>query len=138
MMTPDFTPGSTGFLLLCLAGYLLLANGMAFAAFAIDKRRALNGDWRIPERTLLLLATLGGWIGAKLAQRRYRHKTRKQPFRTLLDLSVLVLPALAGGLWLAQSDLALQQGLQDFAARLTSDTTVAEEPALPRRFGPGS
>jgi uncharacterized membrane protein YsdA (DUF1294 family) len=138
MITPDLTPGSIGFLVLCLAGYLLVANGMAFAAFALDKRRALNGDWRIPERTLLVLAIMGGWIGAKLGQVLFRHKTRKQPFRTLLDLSVLVLPALIAAVWVAQSDLPLQQTLQDFAARLTSDTTARADPALPRRFGPGS
>lgn len=135
---PDFTPGSTGFLVLCLAGYLLLANAMAFAAFALDKRRAMNGDWRIPERTLLTLATLGGWVGAKLAQRRYRHKTRKQPFSTLLNLSVLVLPGLILALWVAQSDLPLREALENFVARLTSDTTAASDSALPRRFGPGS
>jgi uncharacterized membrane protein YsdA (DUF1294 family) len=138
MTLPDVSPGTTGFLVLCLAGYLLVANLLAFTAFGLDKRRALNGDWRIPERKLLLLATLGGWVGAKLAQRLFRHKSRKQPFRILLNLSVLVLPALIATAWVLQSDLPVQQTLQEFAARLTSDTSQSSGSAVPRRFGPGS
>ena len=63
--------------------------GTLLAAFASDKRRAVAGEWRVAESTLLALAALGGWPAAKLAQHRLRHKTRKQPFRTCLNLSVL-------------------------------------------------
>ena len=75
-----------------LAVYLLIANLLAYLAFVLDKGRAVRGEWRIAETTLLTLALLGGWPGAKLAQWRFRHKTRKQPFRTMLNLSGLVLP----------------------------------------------
>jgi uncharacterized membrane protein YsdA (DUF1294 family) len=64
--------------------YLLLANLCAFAAFAIDKAAAENGRWRIPENTLLALAAIGGSLGALIGQQVMRHKTRKQPFRSIL------------------------------------------------------
>ena len=64
--------------------YLLLATLCAFAAFAIDKAAAENGRWRIPENTLLALAAIGGSLGALTGQQAMRHKTRKQPFRSIL------------------------------------------------------
>ena len=149
MITNLITPGTTGFLALCLIGYFLLANGLAYAAFAIDKRRAIKNEWRIPERSLLLLATLGGWIGAKLAQRRLRHKTRKQPFGLLLNLSVLVLPGLFATMLVLPSLLtwgeittqasSTVQSVLNFVAEATPETAAeTEAPIMPHRFGPGS
>ena len=66
--------------------YLLVMNALTFAVFADDKRRARHGDRRVPERILLQLATFGGTPGAFAAQQLLRHKTRKEPFRTLLWL----------------------------------------------------
>ena len=70
--------------------FLIFINGTGAALFLFDKQRAVAGDRRVPEKTVLLIALLGGWFGAKFAQRRYRHKTRKEPFRTRLN----VIPAL--------------------------------------------
>lgn len=64
---------------------LLVLNLHTFVLFWWDKRLAFQGRRRIPEQTLLNLAFLGGWVGAKLAQRRFRHKTYKEPFRTQLN-----------------------------------------------------
>lgn len=69
--------------------WLVTTNIAAFVCFYFDKRRAISGGWRIPEKTLLTLALLGGSLGAKLAQHRFRHKTRKQPFAAILNLIVL-------------------------------------------------
>ena len=64
--------------------YLLAVNAGAFAAMAADKRRAMRDQRRIPERTLLQIALIGGALGAVAAQQALRHKTRKEPFRTQL------------------------------------------------------
>jgi uncharacterized membrane protein YsdA (DUF1294 family) len=66
--------------------YLCLINLATLAAFAWDKHCARNGMWRVPERTLLGMALIGGTIGAVVAQHSLRHKTRKEPFRTQLYL----------------------------------------------------
>ncbi len=64
--------------------YLLAINLAAFAAFWGDKRAARLGRRRIREATLLMLAVIGGTPAALTAQQVLRHKTRKDPFRTLL------------------------------------------------------
>jgi len=79
--------------------YLTVINVVTFTVFAWDKYSAIDGEWRIPEQTLLLLALVGGTPGAIVAQQKLRHKTRKQPFRALLisiaGLHVLQLVVLA-------------------------------------------
>jgi uncharacterized membrane protein YsdA (DUF1294 family) len=68
--------------------WLLLINVVTYAAFAYDKRAAERGDWRVSEDNLLMMAFAGGSVGALLARRRLRHKTRKQPFSAALHLIV--------------------------------------------------
>jgi uncharacterized membrane protein YsdA (DUF1294 family) len=60
--------------------YGLLSAGL-FAAYGADKSAAQHGRWRTSESSLHLLALAGGWPGALVAQRVFRHKTRKQPFQ---------------------------------------------------------
>ncbi len=67
-----------------IAVALIAMNFVAFAAFGIDKARAEAGAWRISEANLLGLALLGGTIGAYAGRKLFRHKTRKQPFSSLL------------------------------------------------------
>jgi uncharacterized membrane protein YsdA (DUF1294 family) len=68
-------------------GALLLAiNIWVFALFGYDKNQARAGNWRVAESTLLVFALLGGIIGAWVGRHWFRHKTRKQPFSTLLYL----------------------------------------------------
>lgn len=66
-------------------GIFVFINALTFMMFRIDKTRAINGDWRVSEGTLLFLALIGGWFGAKAARRLFRHKTRKEPFRSQLN-----------------------------------------------------
>lgn len=66
--------------------YLILIVVMSFVtfiAYGFDKRRAIKGGRRVPERTLHILAFLGGWPGAIFGQRHFRHKTQKLPFQIL-------------------------------------------------------
>lgn len=60
--------------------YLAAANAAALAVYGADKRRARRGLWRVPEATLLLLAALGGSVGALAGMYLFRHKTRKPKF----------------------------------------------------------
>lgn len=61
---------------------------VTFLAYAADKRAAVRRDQRVPESSLHLLALLGGWPGALVAQRTLRHKTIKQPFRMIFWVTV--------------------------------------------------
>lgn len=65
-------------------------NVIAFALYGIDKRRAKQGAWRISEYTLLLVALLGGSLGALLGMRYFRHKTRHRKFRYGIPLILLL------------------------------------------------
>ncbi|OOG75849.1 hypothetical protein B0E45_02700 [Sinorhizobium sp. A49] len=72
--------------LLC---FLVAINVASFCQFWYDKHAA-RSDWRrIRERTLLETAFFGGSIGAMTGRQVFRHKTRKEPFRTHLMLIVL-------------------------------------------------
>ncbi len=70
---------------------LIGINVIAFLAFGWDKRQSTRPHAsRIAERTLLALALFGGALGALIGQQVFRHKTKKQPFRTLLWGAALI------------------------------------------------
>ncbi len=60
--------------------YAAIMNITAFVLFASDKRRAENGEERIPERRLFKYMWLGGAPGAGAAMLLYRHKTQHKSF----------------------------------------------------------
>ena len=60
---------------------LTVVNAVAFIVYGIDKYRARNGKWRIPEATLLMLAVVGGSVGAGRGMKAWHHKTRPRKFR---------------------------------------------------------
>lgn len=70
--------------------YLLAVNILAFALFGIDKQKARRNLWRIPEKTLLLSAVIGGSVGAILGMRFFHHKTRKPKFAVGVPVILLV------------------------------------------------
>ena len=85
-----------------LAIAITAINLAAFALFGIDKAKARTGAWRVAESTLLMLAFLGGTLGAYAGRAVFRHKTRKQPFNSnLLAIAVLQLLGLGAliGWW---------------------------------------
>ena len=61
--------------------WLIFINIFTFAAYALDKYKAVHHAWRIPERTLILLATIGGSVGALSAMYTVRHKTKHNKFQ---------------------------------------------------------
>ena len=61
--------------------YFLAINVLTFAVYGVDKWKARQGRWRVPEATLLGLAALGGSVGAWVAMQLFRHKTKKNKFR---------------------------------------------------------
>lgn len=71
-----------------LAAYALL-SALTFLVYGIDKSAAQRQAWRVPEANLHLLALLGGWPGATLAQQWLRHKSQKTKFRVVHWLVVL-------------------------------------------------
>ncbi len=75
---------------LILPGYILFMNVVTFSLFQADKANAVQGLARVPEKGLLAFALFGGWPAAKLAQRIFRHKTRKEPFRSHLNRIPLI------------------------------------------------
>jgi uncharacterized membrane protein YsdA (DUF1294 family) len=72
------------FQLTALLVYLCLINAAGYLASAWDKHSARHDLRRVPERSLLGLAAIGGTLGLMAAQTIHRHKTRKEPFRTYL------------------------------------------------------
>ena len=90
----------TGRLAPWLLGAAVAINLLTFAAYAIDKSAAQNGQWRTKESHLHLLSLAGGWPGAWFAQQWLRHKSRKREFRTAYWATV-VLHCSALGAWLS-------------------------------------
>ncbi len=89
-----------------LVAYALLSV-LTFIVYWWDKRQALARRWRIQESTLQLLAMLGGWPGALLAQAYLRHKSQKRPFLVVFWFAVVVnLIALS---WAASQQFLLLQ-----------------------------
>lgn len=84
-------------MVLAILCWLVILNGVTFAAFGSDKKKAIDGLRRTPEIDLLILAAVGGVIGAYAGRAYFRHKTRKQPFSNRLHLTILVQAGLLFG-----------------------------------------
>ena len=63
------------------AAYFLLVNIVTFMTFGVDKFKSKKGRRRIPESSLLLLAAVGGSVGALLGMEIFRHKTLHAKFK---------------------------------------------------------
>jgi uncharacterized membrane protein YsdA (DUF1294 family) len=80
-------------MMIAVAGYLIVVALMSlvcFITYGLDKRQAIKGGRRVSERTLHLMAFLGGWPGALMGQRQFRHKTQKVPFRIVFWMVVVL------------------------------------------------
>lgn len=60
--------------------YLITINAAGFLIMLIDKKKAIRHQWRIPEKTLFLIALMGGSAGSILGMYTFRHKTKHMSF----------------------------------------------------------
>lgn len=70
--------------------YLVLINIAAFIIYGADKHKAKKGQWRIPEKTLIGVAVLGGSIGAVMGMRLFSHKTKHPKFYIGIPVIILL------------------------------------------------
>lgn len=94
--------GSPAGLLIC---WLLIINLVTFLVFGVDKWQAKRKEKkdtvrRVPEKTLLLLAVLGGSPGALLGMKVWRHKTLHRAFRWGVPVILALQIVIPFGLWL--------------------------------------
>ena len=77
-------------MLVCISYYLAVINVITFIVYGIDKLKAKKGKWRITEATLLLLAIVGGIIGALCGIKAWHHKTRHKKFKYGIPLIIAI------------------------------------------------
>ena len=79
--------------------YLLLINLVGFVLYGVDKAKSKGRGRRIPERTLLWVARLGGGVGCWLGMMLFRHKTQHNRFMILVPLWTILWAAAVALLW---------------------------------------
>lgn len=70
--------------------WFIFINAVGYLVMSEDKKRARNRRERVPEKTLFLLAAIGGALGVWIAMYRKRHKTRHLSFRIGIPLLLFV------------------------------------------------
>lgn len=76
--------------------YFIVINIIGFFIMWLDKRKAIKGSWRIPEKTLFIITALGGGIGTIAGMYTFRHKTQKIqfvigfPVITILEIMTII------------------------------------------------
>ena len=78
--------------------YFLIINVIGFFLMGIDKLRAKKQVWRVPEKTLFLIALLGGSVGTNIGMYVFRHKTKHWYF--VIGMPLILIAQVALGLWL--------------------------------------
>ena len=85
-------------LLKLLLIWLIFINIITYIIYAIDKYKSMHHKWRIRESTLILLAVIGGSVGALLAMYTVRHKTKHNQFR--IGVPVILAVQIIGGIYI--------------------------------------
>ena len=70
--------------------YLAVINVATFFTYGLDKWKAKKALWRIRESSLLMLAVLGGSIGAWLGMKVWHHKTQHKKFRYGIPVIIII------------------------------------------------
>lgn len=76
--------------------WFVFINLVAYIVMSDDKRRARQRKERVPEKTLFLLAAIGGALGVLVAMNTKRHKTKHASFRIGIPLLLLLNAVLYG------------------------------------------
>ena len=79
--------------------FIAILNVITFLIYAIDKWKAKKNRWRIPESILLLLAVLGGSIGAWMGMKIWHHKTMHKKFKYGIHLIMILQIGMLLYLW---------------------------------------
>ena len=72
-----------------VAGWYAIVSGVTFMVYGFDKSAAMNRRWRTAEVTLHGLSLFGGWPGAVIAQKMFRHKSKKTSFQVVFWVTVV-------------------------------------------------
>ncbi len=83
-----------------LLGYVGMVNLIGFFSMGIDKYKAKNHQWRIPESTLFTIAFIGGAFGTLMGMYTFRHKTKHSTF--IFGLPTIILLHLAFIFWVTR------------------------------------
>ncbi len=78
------------YVLMGVVAYLLIMSLVGYISMAWDKKKAIRDVRRIPEKTLLTIAAVGGALGSFIGMRVYRHKTKHFKFVFLVPLCLLL------------------------------------------------
>lgn len=70
--------------------YLVLINLISFLVYGVDKKKAKNKQWRIPESTLIFLSLIGGGLGGLIAMVIFKHKLSKKLFYIGLPIIIII------------------------------------------------
>jgi len=73
-----------------IIGYFVIVNIVGLMSMAIDKAKAIHNKWRIPEKTLFIIAMLGGSIGSIMGMQMFRHKTKHATFTIGMPVILIV------------------------------------------------
>ena len=73
-----------------ILGYLFAINIASIFLYGIDKYKARKGQWRISEATLLMMAVIGGSIGAWAGMRFWHHKTMHKKFKYGIPVIIIM------------------------------------------------
>lgn len=115
-----------------LACYLIIMNILTFIVYGVDKHKAKNGKWRVPESTLILLAILGGAPGAGLGMLIWHHKTHKPKF--YITIPILVLLQVAVEIFCLYQNYHLTVSSYDVDLGLKEDLTIVQISDLHNQF----
>lgn len=70
--------------------YLSIINLITFIVYGIDKNKAQNKQWRIPESTLIFLSLIGGGLGSLISMVIFKHKLSKKKFYIGIPLIIII------------------------------------------------